>query len=222
MQQISSKAKDYTVRFVLYCVGLFVLGCGINMCIASNLGSTSISTLPYVISEVWQLDLGLCSTAVLSAIVGIQALVLRRDFQPVMLLQLFSSSVYGVFVGLANRLLMYVPQAPNYVVQVGYCLLGIVLVALGVLIYLGQNLVSLPVEGLAQTLAKKYHKQLPDMKMCIDWTIVISAVIVSYCNTGTVIGVREGTLLGAFGVGYCMKLMLRAKAKWMANRAARV
>lgn len=161
----------------------------------------------YVVSQITGFDLGLCTTVILTALVGAQALVLRRKFKPILFLQVLGSSIFGMFVSLASKLFVYLPPAQNYVVQLVYCALGIGFIAVGVLLYLSYNIVSLPVEGLAQAMSTTYHKEFSNMKMCVDWSMVLVAVAVSWLGAGEIIGVREGTLLVAFGVGMVMKPM---------------
>ena len=43
--------------------------------------------------------------------------------------------------------------------------------------------------------------------MIFDWGVVIISAILSLVCMGALVGVREGTVLAAIGVGLCLKLL---------------
>ena len=45
------------------------------------------------------------------------------------------------------------------------------------------------------------------MKVCFDTAIVLAAIVFSLCFFRNVTGVREGTLIAAFLVGFLIKLL---------------
>lgn len=75
------------------------------------------------------------------------------------------------------------------------------LIALGILLYLAPCLISLPGEGIMQVIADKLHLPLHTVKMCFDITVSLIALAISLAYFRQFHGIREGTVIAAFGVG---------------------
>ena len=65
-------------KLTLYTVGLFILSLGVGISVASNLGVSPVSALPYVISKITGFEPGMCTTAVFILYLLIQIAILRR------------------------------------------------------------------------------------------------------------------------------------------------
>ena len=93
-----------------------------------------------------------------------------------------------------------------YGVRLLYLAISMVLIALGILFYLAPNLISLPGEGIMQVIAHKLDKPLPVIKMCFDCTVSLIALAISLAYFRQFHGIREGTVIAAFGVGKILGL----------------
>lgn len=218
--KMNEKTVQWIKRAIGYCLGYFILAIGVRICIISDLGVSSVSLIPYVVSEILSVDLGICTTLVYAVLVALQYLILRKDFKLANLLQMFSTVIYSVFVSAASYLFLSVSTPDSYVMQLTFCAVGIFLVALGVLIYLNNNLLSLPVEGLTLVCAEHWNKPYPDMKIIVDSSMVATAAVIGLACTGGFIGIREGTLFSAVGVGLCLKFLRKMEKKLFGNRVA--
>ena len=86
------------------------------------------------------------------------------------------------------------------------CIAGIVLVAVGVSTEVATNVTTLAGEGVALSLNKVIPKiKFGYMKVIVDCTLVVIAVIVSFSCLHELYGVREGTLAAAVFVGLIAK-----------------
>lgn len=56
-----------------------------------------------------------------------------------------------------------------------------------------------------QAVSLKTGIQLSSSKMFFDCTVVVIAAALSLIFMKELVGVREGTIMAAFGVGFCMK-----------------
>ena len=65
-------------KLTLYTVGLFILSLGVGISVASNLGVSPVSALPYVISKITGFEPGMCTTAVFILYLLIQIAILRK------------------------------------------------------------------------------------------------------------------------------------------------
>lgn len=107
---------------------------------------------------------------------------------------------------LPDPALMTFAPAVVYGVRLLYLFTSMALIALGILLYLAPDLLSLPGEGIMQVMAAKSHQPLPVVKMCFDCTVSIIALILSLAYFRQFHGIREGTIIAAFGVGKILSL----------------
>lgn len=195
-------------RGIIYLLGLFTMAMGVSVSLLSDLGVSPVNSLPCVISEILKIDMGICTTAVFIVFIVIQLLILRKDFKKLYLLQIFGSVIFGFFVSVTNRLAaMVLPECENYGMRLLYVTVSMVLVALGILLYLEADILSLPGEGVMKAVSYKAGIHISTSKLYFDWTVVIIAALLSVVFIGELVGVREGTVIAAFGVGICFKFL---------------
>lgn len=110
------------------------------------------------------------------------------------------STVFGLMIDLTSLCIEGI-AAPNYGVQWAYCIVGIVLVGMGVSFEVVANIVTLAGEGLVQTVCMVSKIKFGTMKIIFDSSFVVIALIISLACLHTVEGVREGTAAAAIFVG---------------------
>ena len=81
-------------RIAIYICGIFLLALGGVLAIKSNLGASPVSSLPLSISKVTSISLGRAAAILFIIYVGIQILILRRDFKIVQLLQIIFAILF--------------------------------------------------------------------------------------------------------------------------------
>lgn len=205
------------IRSILvYCTGLFIMAMGVSFSGTADLGMSPVNSIPYVLSEIFtQLSMGTWIIIIFSLYIAIQFVLLGRNFQPWRILQLICTSLFGYFTDFTNLLAdLFLPDpalmtfSPTlvYGVRLLYLFISMVLIALGILLYLSPNLISLPGEGIMQVIAQKLDKPLPVIKMCFDCTVSIIALVISLVYFHQLHGIREGTIIAAFGVGKVLSL----------------
>lgn len=211
------KAELWIRRGGIYLLGLFVMALGVSVSKTSDLGVSPVNSIPSVVSEITGVDMGICTTLVFIGFIFVQLLILRREFRPVAFIQVLCSVIFGGFVSVTGALCkLWLPACQNYAMRIVYVLISIFLVALGILLYLEANVLSLPGEGVMQALSKKTGIALSTAKMIFDWSVVIISAVISLVCMGALVGVREGTVIAAIGVGLCLKLLgklLRGKVQ---------
>ena len=210
MQLLNRSGSALCKQLVIYCLGLFLMALGVSFSVQSDLGVSPVNSIPYVLSEIFRTDMGIWTIAVYTVYILIQLLILRRAFHPARLLQLVCTFLFGWFVDLTNLLTeTLLPLPANYFVRLIYLFISIALVALGILFYLSPSLLSLPGEGVMQTISEKFNLPLHRVKMIFDCTVSIIALILSLLVFHTFHGVREGTVIAAIGVGRCLGFYTR-------------
>ncbi|GAA4513865.1 YczE/YyaS/YitT family protein [Brevibacterium yomogidense] len=205
-----------TLRYVVLGLGLSLMSIGIAFSIRSDLGTTPISSLPYVVSELTPLSVGTLMILMNLVFVALQILVLRRRFKPVQLLQIPVVVVFGLLNDAALWLLRDVTYS-TYWQQWLLVAIGIVVVGVGVAFQVKAQAVPLAGEGLilalSDTLIRRFGVKRPllfgAMKVQFDTTLVLVSVAIALIFTHGLAGVREGTVAAAIGVGFVVQLTIR-------------
>lgn len=185
---------------LVYIVGLFLLALGVAFSIKSGLGVSPVTSLPYALSLVLEIDVGLMSTVVFTIYVLIQIVLLRREFELKNLFQLAISSIFGFFVTMS--MLLITPLNPvNYTYRFLLLVISLFLIAMGIIFYLTANLVPQPPEGMVLAIQRKTGISFATVKILFDGTSVLMAGFLLLIFIGNIQGLREGTLVAALGVG---------------------
>lgn len=193
-------------RVACYGLGLFILALSVSLSVKSNLGVSPVNSLPYVISELIGWDMGLVTAALFTCYVGLQALLLRGEFQLKSLLQIAVGMLFGAFVSVTGRLLAFdTPDA--YFMRMAFSLVSVVFVALGLTLILAADIVPQPPEGLMLAIEMKTGWKFSNIKIGFDCTVVALAILLGFIFRGQLMGAREGTVIAAVCVGMVMALL---------------
>lgn len=199
-------------RIVVYCIGLFFLALGVTLSIKSNLGVSPVSSLPYVISLISGYSTGAMITVMFSIYVGLQIVILGRNFKIVNLLQILFSSIFGYFVNFTDFLIgAYTPW--NYPLQLGTLAVSIILLGIGIVLYLKADVMPMPAEGLLIAMQTRTTMSFHNLKVSFDVIVVILSMFLSFIFMGEIIGIREGTVIAALLVGKCVGFINRTFSK---------
>jgi uncharacterized membrane protein YczE len=168
-------------------VALFLLALGVAISVNGNLGVSPVNSLPYIISQIINVPMGTCVTALFCFYILLQIIILRREFQPIQLLQIVFSTVFGYFVDFA-KLLIGDFVIPTYFGRLTMLGISIVLIAVGSPIWL-----SLLIAAAAVVLAL----------YVVLWAVLISlwAVFVALAACA-VAGSLAGIVCAVGGYGY--------------------
>lgn len=205
------KPSIWALHILFYLIGLAVLALGVSISRQAGLGLSQLVILPSVFSRIdarfnadLSHDMGWWVGIVFIIFVIIQMIVLRKDFKPIQLLQIPISLLYGFLIGTWNGVVasMNIPM-PNYLVQLFFSILGVVIMGIGISIYLTTDVVPLSSEGAPLAIAKKSGKPFPRVKQIFDLSLVALAIIASLIGLSTIYGedVREGTIIAAVCLG---------------------
>ena len=188
---------------------------GIALVVKSLLGTSPISSLPYVLSLISPFTFGQTTFAVNMVFVVFELLMLRRNFPAVFWLQIPVTIVFGLCIDFFMALFTIVPEA--YPLKIALCIIGTALVALGVAGQGVADVLMLAGEGAVYTFAHQFHIDFGKVKVGNDISLVILAAIVSVLTMGTIEGIREGTLISALLTGIIARFYLRHLSRVDAN-----
>lgn len=206
---IRQKVTEYCKRTLVLVIGLAIMSFGVALSIQASLGTSPISGIPYVLNLITHLSVGTTTIIVNVGIVALQAILLRRRFKLLGLLQIPVCIVFGLLTDLALLCLEDVVPT-TYWAQWLICLAGIVLVAVGVSCEVTANVTTLPGEGTVLALCTLFPKaKFGYMKVAVDASLVIIAAALSFIFLHKLAGVREGTVAAALLVGLIAKFLNR-------------
>ena len=200
--------KETAARYVLFVAGLFVNAFGISLIIKANLGSSPISSLPYTLSLKYPVTLGQFTFLLNMFLIAGQVWFLKKDFQKQQLLQLPVSVLFSLFIDWSMALLGgFVPV--SYGVQILSLIAGCMVLGLGISMEVIANVVMLSGEAFVQAISLRTGKEFGVVKICFDTSLALLACVVSLILLGSIVGVREGTVIAALIVGLFARLFNR-------------
>ncbi|WP_202613481.1 DUF6198 family protein [Merdibacter massiliensis] len=94
-------------RYLIFFIGLFVNSLGVSLITKASLGTSPISSIPYVLSLYFPLSLGVFTILFSILLVLLQLLILGRKFQWHNLWQIPVSVFFGYFIDLTMQLLFF-------------------------------------------------------------------------------------------------------------------
>ena len=187
-------------RWILLTVGLLIMAFGVAFSIKGNLGTSPISSLPYVTGQISGLTVGTTTILLHCVLILLQILILRKKYDWIQLLQLPVAFLFGGLTDLAVGALA--PLHPvGYGQQWLLCAIGIVLVAVGVSFEVTANVIVLAGEGFVLAVCRVCPIKFGTMKVVFDVSLVVLSCLLSALFLHGIYGVREGTVAAAVLVG---------------------
>lgn len=200
-------------RYLLLLVGLTIMAFGVGFSIKASLGTSPISSVPFVVSLFTPLTVGTATIAMHCVFILLQILILRKKYHPIQLMQLPVAFVFGYLTDFGLWALQGI-SCHTYWQQWIVCLIGIFLVAVGVSFEVKAGVVVLAGEGVVLAICQVVPIKFGYMKVGFDVTLVVIACILSLVFTGQLQGVREGTVAAAIMVGLIAKQLGKLLSKW--------
>lgn len=188
-------------RYIIFLVGLFVNSLGVSLITKANLGTSPISSIPYVLSLNFPLTLGNFTIIFSILLIILQLFILRKNFKLEHLLQIPISILFGYFIDLTMLLFSFVnPTA--YIAKLIYLLIGCVILGFGVYMEVLADVAMLPGESFVRAIVQTWHREFGSTKVCFDVSMAVIAAALSFILAHRLDGVREGTLIAALLVGF--------------------
>ena len=196
-----NKAK----RYLIFLVGLFINALGVSLVTKANLGTSPISSIPYVLSLNFPLTLGNFTIIFSILLILLQILILRKNFKIENILQIPISIAFGYFIDLTMYLLVWLdPQ--HYAVKLLALLAGCIVLGFGVYMEVLADVVMLPGESFVRAIVQTWRTNFGTTKILFDSSMTAIAGALSFLFFGKLNGVREGTIIAALLVGFIARL----------------
>ena len=198
---------SFLTRMILFLIGLPIMSFGVVFVIKCNLGSSPISSIPFVVEQLTPYTLGELPFAINAWLVAVQYFFTRRITSP-LLLQVPMTLLFSIYIDLSAIVLENF-FVDTYLMSLTLLVTACFVTAFGIAFLVIANLVILPGEGAVQAIANRFGLDFGFTKIGFDVScVLISIAIALYCR-GDLAGLREGTIISAFLTGWFVRFWLR-------------
>jgi uncharacterized membrane protein YczE len=192
--------KSIVRNYGLLFISIFIVGTAITLITNAGLGATAVTSLPYVISQLWDVSFGLMTGLFNVLWVVLQMAIQRRNFPKIQILQFLVAFILGFSVDLSNALLGFI-QPQTYFSQIIMLVIGCLIMSFGVFLQLEAKAVYNPAEGIVAVITENTKYPFGTIKTVFDSTLVILSILLGLVVAGQVTGIREGTIISALIIG---------------------
>ena len=200
--------KRYGFRYFWFFAGVLINSFGVAFITKASLGTSPISSVPYVLSFQFPLTLGQFTFLLNSLFLLLQIVLLRRKFPPLQLLQLAATAVFSGFLDVSMALLSWL-QPAGLAEKLVSLLAGCAVLALGIAIEVAPDILVVPGEGIVRAIALVCGKKFGSVKVAFDVALVLIAVALSLLFFHRLRGMGAGTVISALLVGRLVNLYNR-------------
>ena len=188
-------------RFAFFMLGVAINSFGIVLITVGNLGTSPISSVPYVFSLAFpQLSFGMTTFIWNILFIMIQVVLLRRRFKPSQFLQIIADILFSSAIDVSSTILWFLD--PQALWERLLCVvLGCLILAFGIVIEVAPNVIVVPGEGLVRALSIVTKVRYGTVKVAFDVTLMVIATICSFIFFGRLNGIGIGTIISAIIVG---------------------
>ena len=204
---------SFVWQHILLLISLFIMTLGVAICVRSMLGSSVISTIPYVFETAGRQKLGVPAltigqyTYIMNALLVVgQIAVLRKKFEPVQLFQLLVGFVFGSLIDLNMFLTQWLTPG-NLPAKIISQIVGCTVLGAGIAFEVRCGSVTMPGEGFPVAIGLVTGMPFHKVKIIVDTSMVILAIVFCYIFFGAwqwyIVGI--GTLFAMIYVGMVVR-----------------
>ena len=204
-----SSRLNLAIRIAFYLVGFLVMTFGIALSVKSDLGVSPVTSIPYTITCIAGLDLGLSTIVFHVALVILQIALLRRAFQVKNLLQVPVGVLFGAFTTFSVSVLAFIPTPTDVWAQIVMMLVSTVFVAFGIFLYVPADFIPLAGEGAMLAISQLSKKKFSTVKLAFDISMMVVSLIACLLVLHTLGSVGVGTVIAAVLVGSELKVLTK-------------
>lgn len=201
-------------RYIVFLLGVLVCATGIAFITRAGLGTSPVSSVPFVLSLVvpegmkHALTMGVF-TFVFNMLFLVGEAVLVRRFTVPQALQIPATLFFSFCIDTALSIIPSQYNGGSYAKSLLYLAVGCVVMALGISLEVLADVIMLPAEAFVRALSKKLQKEFGNVKVCFDSSITVIAGSIALFAFHKLNGVREGTLVSSLLVGQLVKVITR-------------
>lgn len=198
--------RETIKRYLFFIVGLFMMAVGVSLSTRSNLGTSPISSIPYVLSLGLPMTIGQFTFLMNLFLIAFQIILLRKQYKWIQLLQIVVAILFSYFTDFTMKLFSWI-NVTSYPSQLGLFVISCLVLALGVSMEVTADVVMMAGEGVVNAISIVTKKDFGKLKVCFDATLVICSCICTFILFHKLNGVREGTIIATLLVGTIVRFI---------------
>ena len=193
--------KQILKRYLYFILGVAINSFGVAFITKSALGTSQISSVPYVLSRRFpSVSFGMTTFFVNLLFILIQAVLLKKNFQTVQFLQVAVNVLFSVLIDVSMTLLSFF-QPEAFGLRIVSLLAGCVILAVGISIEVAPDVLVVPGEGAVRAISQTTGLKFGSVKVYFDVSLIVIASALSFLFFGRLNGVGLGTVISALTVG---------------------
>ena len=200
--------KTALSRYGWFTAGVLLNAFGVALITKAALGTSPISSLPYVLSLRFPVTLGQFTFLMNMLFILAQVLLLRRNFRPIQFLQVAVNVVFSLFIDVSMRLLSWM-EVGALPMQLLALVVGCAVLGFGISVEVAPRVLMVPGEGIVQAIAAVTGWRFGNVKVGFDAALVATALVLSLLFFHRLQGLGAGTILSALAVGRFVNLYNR-------------
>lgn len=190
-------------RFAIFTTGVLVCAVGIAFITRAGLGTSPISSLPFVLSLITPVSMGVYTLAFNLFFLLCEGLLIGK-FTVAQALQVPVTVLFSLCVDGALALIPSQYGGP-WLHSAVFLVIGCAIMSLGVYLEVLADIIMLPGEAFVRALSKRLGKGFGNVKVCFDSCLTVIAAAVALWAFGHLNGVGIGTVCSALAVGQLVK-----------------
>lgn len=188
-------------KWFYFVIGVLINSFGIALITKGALGTSPISSVPYVLSlQFSSFSFGMTTFLINSIFILIQIVLLKKNFKPLQFLQFGVNILFSSFIDFSMSLLSFL-ELSNIWMQMLTLLLGCLVLAIGINFEVAPKIMFVPGEGAVQAISDTFHTNFSKTKVAFDTTLMGIALLLSFLFFGHLNGLGIGTIISALIVG---------------------
>lgn len=200
------RKTEIAKRYILFIVSLFFAALGVAFTKHGELGVSPISSVANIMSYKFDsLSLGTWLIIYNCVLIVGQIAILRKEFEPIQLLQVPLSFLFGWFTDLGMWIVSFIP-INSYPLRLTMVIVGVVILGFGITLSVIANVIMDAGEAFVKAVSDKIRKEFGNVKIVFDILNVVLALALSLVFFNfTIVGTREGTIISALLTGGVVK-----------------
>lgn len=198
------------IRCICFIVGILINSFGIAFITKAALGTSPISSLPYVLSKQFPFTLGEFTFVMNMGFILIQIVLLKKDFQKRQILQIGVNALFSSFIDVSMNMLSFFSPS-NIVAELLSLIAGCMILAVGISIEVAPNVLVVPGEGVVKAISTVLRKRFGTVKVVFDTTLICISFVLSLLFFHRLNGLGAGTIISALIVGKFVNMCNRTK-----------
>lgn len=197
--------RKLVLRYIWFTIGVVINSFGVALITKAALGTSPISSVPYVLSLRFPWSLGQFTFVFNLLFIAAQVVLRGRNFPPIQFLQIVVNLVFSAFIDVGMKLLWWFE--PDFLpVKLVALVLGCAVLGCGISIEVAPDALLVPGEGVVGAITDRLHKRFGSVKVVFDVTLVAIALGLSFLFFHGINGLGLGTVVSALIVGRFVNL----------------